>query len=70
MHTTTISNQTNHKTLTCYDSADEYLNNSDNYNDNDSDCKSNDYNNYESNYKSNNEEAPYTLISIIMTPSF
>ncbi|CAB4460539.1 unnamed protein product [Rhizophagus irregularis] len=38
-------------------SPDEYLSDTDSYNDNDSDCGSDDYNNYESNYGSDNEEA-------------
>src|ERR1044072_6955877 len=60
MHTSTISNQTDCiRTLVLYDGADlgEYLNDSDSYNDNDSDCGLDDYNNYESNYESDNEEA-------------
>ncbi|POG53584.1 hypothetical protein GLOIN_2v1792147 [Rhizophagus irregularis DAOM 181602=DAOM 197198] len=62
MHTPTISNQTD-RTGTApalrYDGAgpDEYLSDTDSYNDNDSDCGSDDYNNYESNYGSDNEEA-------------
>ncbi|RIB03003.1 hypothetical protein C2G38_2226291 [Gigaspora rosea] len=63
MHTSTISDQTDHTEpdpLARYDGADsdEYLSNSDSYNDNDSDCGLDDYNNYESNCESDSEEAP------------
>ncbi|RGB22071.1 hypothetical protein C1646_776691 [Rhizophagus diaphanus] len=62
MYTPTISNQTDHTGTApalCYDGAglDEYLSDTDSYNDNDSDCGSDNYNNYESNYGSDNEEA-------------
>ena len=57
MRTSTISDQT--APLVYYNSAgpDEYLSDSNSYNDNDSDCGSDDYNDYESNYESDNEEA-------------
>jgi len=62
MHTSTISDQTDHTgTSPAFHyngtSPGEYLSDSDSYNDNDSDCGSDDYNNYESNYGSDNEEA-------------
>ena len=59
MYTSTISDQTDWGTLARYDDAgsDEYLSDSDSYND-ESDLGSDDYNNYESNYESDNEEAP------------
>ncbi len=58
MHTSTIFDQTDHKTLARYDGVnpDKYLNDSDSYID-ESDLGSDDYNNYESNYKSDNKEA-------------
>ena len=62
MHTPTIFDQTDRSGIAPalrYDGAspDEYLSDTDSYNDNDSDCGSDDYNNYESNYESDNEEA-------------
>jgi len=56
--------------LAHYDGAgpDEYLSNTDSYNDNDSNCGSDNYNNYESNYESDNEEAPCASTSITKTP--
>ncbi|GES79184.1 hypothetical protein GLOIN_2v1777834 [Rhizophagus clarus] len=62
MHTLTNFDQTDHSGTAPalrYDGAspDEYLSDTDSYNDNDSDCGSDDYNNYESNYGSDNEEA-------------
>ncbi|GES85411.1 hypothetical protein GLOIN_2v1777834 [Rhizophagus clarus] len=62
MYTSTIFNQTDHSGIApalCYDDAspDEYLSDTDSYNDNDSDCRSDDYNNYKFNYGSDNEEA-------------
>src|SRR3954449_8852764 len=60
MHTSTNFDQTDRTgPLVRYDGVEsgEYLNDSDSYNDNNSDCGSDDYNNYESNYASNNEEA-------------
>ena len=67
MHITSISDQTDRTgtgPLTRYDSTgpNEYLSDSDSYNDNESDCGSDDNNNYESNYKSDNEEAPCTSL--------
>jgi len=68
MHTPTNFDQTD-RTETApalrYNSAgpEEYLSDTDSYNDNDSDCGSDDYNNYESNYESNNEEASCALTS-------
>ncbi|CAG8629023.1 16711_t:CDS:2 [Cetraspora pellucida] len=72
MHISTISDQTDHtKTgpLTRYDGAnsDEYLSNSDSYNNNDSDCGSDDYNNYEFNYELDSEEAPCASSSTTKT---
>jgi len=72
MHILTTFNQTNYtgtSPLTCYNNADpgKYLNDSDSYNDNDSDCRPNNYNNYESNYESDNKETPCTLTSTIKT---
>ncbi len=54
--------------LVRYDSAsfDEYLNNSDSYNDK-SDCRSDNYNNHVSNCKSDSEEVPCISISTIET---
>ena len=68
MHTPTIFDQTDRTGTTpalCYDSAnpDEYLSDSDSYNNNDSDCESDDYNIHGSNYESDSEEAPCALIS-------
>jgi hypothetical protein len=73
MHTSTIY-QTDHTrsgpTLARYDGAesDEYLSDSDDYNDNESDLGSDAYNNCESNYESDNEEATCASTSIIKTP--
>jgi hypothetical protein len=75
MHTPTIFDQTN-RTRTGpalrYNSAspDEYLSDSDSYNNNDSDCKSDDYNIHGSNYVSDSEEAPCASTNTTMTPSF
>jgi hypothetical protein len=64
MHTPTTSNQ-NRGTgpLAYYNSAgpDEYLSDSDSYNDNESDCRSDDYYNHESNCESDSEEASYII---------
>ncbi|RGB27708.1 hypothetical protein C1646_768747 [Rhizophagus diaphanus] len=62
MHTPINFDQTDHTGTAPalhYDgtSPEEYLSDTDSYNDNDSDCGSDNYNNYESNYRSNNEEA-------------
>ncbi|GES81465.1 hypothetical protein GLOIN_2v1778877 [Rhizophagus clarus] len=62
MHTPINFDQTDRSRITPalrYDSTspDEYLSDTDSFNDNDSDCGSDDYNNYESNYGSDNEEA-------------
>ncbi|RGB23925.1 hypothetical protein C1646_676760 [Rhizophagus diaphanus] len=62
MHITSISDQTDHtrtRTLNRYDGAslNEYLSDSDSYNNKESNCKSDDNNNYEFNYESDNEEA-------------
>jgi len=62
MHTPTIFDQTDRSGTAPalrYNGAspDEYLSDTDSYNDNDSDCGSDDYNNYESNYGFDNEEA-------------
>src|SRR5436190_18884322 len=75
MHTPTTFNQTDHTgigLLARYDGAgpDEYLSDSDSYNNNDSDCGSDDYNIHESNYESDSEEAPCTSTSTTVTPSF
>ena len=75
MYTSTIFDQTDHTgtgPLTCYDGFDpnEYLSDSDSYNNNDSDCGSDDYNIHESNYESDSEEAPCTSTSTTVTPSF
>ncbi|RGB36493.1 hypothetical protein C1646_666922 [Rhizophagus diaphanus] len=72
MYTSTISDQTDHigtAPALCYDgiSPDEYLSDSDSYND-ESDLGSDDYNNYESNYVSDNEEASCASTSTIKTP--
>src|ERR1044072_4472201 len=69
MHIPTISNQTDRTGIgpaLCYNGAgpDEYLSDTDSYNDNDSDCGSDDYNNYESNYGSDNKEASCASTSI------
>src|SRR4051812_31847027 len=69
MHTLTIFDQTDRtRTLARYDSAspDEYLSDSDIYND-ESDLGSDDYNNYESNYESDNEEVPCASTCTIKT---
>ncbi|GBB84586.1 hypothetical protein RclHR1_11160002 [Rhizophagus clarus] len=66
IHTTTISDQTDHsRTLTRYDSVcpDEYLSNSSSCTDNRSNLGSDDYNIYESNYELNNKEAPFASAS-------
>ena len=68
MYTSTISNQTDRTGIAPalrYNGAgpNEYLSDTDSYNDNDSDCGSDDYNNYESNYGSDNEEASCTSTS-------
>ena len=71
MHTSTISDQTDRSSpLARYDGAgpDEYLSDSNDYTDNESDLESDDYNNYESNYESDNEEAPCASTSITKTP--
>ncbi|CAG8510440.1 12880_t:CDS:2 [Cetraspora pellucida] len=72
MHTSTISDQSDHGTLICYDGIgpNEYLNDSDSYNNNDSDCESDDYKFHRSNYKSDSEEAPCISTSTTVTPSF
>ncbi|CAB4389189.1 unnamed protein product [Rhizophagus irregularis] len=68
MHTPTNFDQTD-RTRTGpalrYDGAgpDEYVSDSDSYNNNDSDCESDDYNTHGSNYESDSEEAPCTLTS-------
>ncbi|CAB4445689.1 unnamed protein product [Rhizophagus irregularis] len=75
MHTPTIFDQTD-RTGTGpalrYDSAgpDEYLSDSDSYNNNDSDCESDDYNIHGSNYESDSEEAPCASTNTTMTPLF
>ena len=75
MYTPTIFDQTDHirtGPALRYDSAgpDEYLSDSDSYNNNDSNCKSDDYNIHESNYESDSEEAPCASTNTTMTPSF
>jgi len=74
MHTTFISDQIDRtRTLTHYDDAslDEYLSDSDSYNNNnDSDCESDDYNIHKSNYESDSEETPCASTSITVTPLF
>ena len=73
MHTPTIFDQTDRtRTLTRYDSAgfDEYLSDSNSYNNNDSDCESDDYNIHRSNYESDSEEALCALTSTTITLSF
>ncbi|GBC04269.1 hypothetical protein RclHR1_05590024 [Rhizophagus clarus] len=71
MHTPTTSNQ-KHRTgpLAYYNSAgpDEYLSDSDSYNDNESDCRTDDYYNHESNCESDSEEAFCASISTTRTP--
>ncbi|CAG8718643.1 14774_t:CDS:2, partial [Cetraspora pellucida] len=74
MHTSTISDQTDHTRtgpLIHYDGTetDEYLSDSSSCIDNRSNLESDNYNNYESNYKSDNEEAPCTSSSITRSPS-
>src|SRR5688500_4620626 len=73
MHTTSISDQTDRAgtgPALRYDviGPNEYLSDSDSYNDNESDCGSDNNNNYESNYESDNEEAPCASTSTIKTP--
>ena len=73
MHTTSISDQTDRAGIgpaLRYDGADpnEYLSDSDSYNDNESDCGSDDNNNYESNYESDNEEVLCASTSNTRTP--
>ena len=69
MYTLTNFDQTDHaRTVTYYDSANEYLSDSSSCTDNRSDLGSDDYNDYESNYESDNEEAPCTSTSTIKTP--
>ncbi|CAB4374988.1 unnamed protein product [Rhizophagus irregularis] len=73
MHTPTIFDQTDRSgagPLVYYNSAgpDEYLSDSDSYNDNESDCGSDDYNNHESNYESDSEEASRASTSTTRTP--
>ena len=73
MHITSISDQTDRTRtgpLARYDSAglNEYLSDSDSYNDNESDCRSDDYYNHESNCESDSEEASCALTSTTRTP--
>src|SRR5436190_22140770 len=76
MYTSTIFDQTDRTgtgPLARYDSfnPNEYLSDSDSYNNNnDSDCGSDDYNIHESNYESDSEEAPCTSTSTTVTPPF
>jgi hypothetical protein len=71
MHTPTISDQTS-SPLVYYNSIgpNEYLSDSDSYNDNESDCGSDDYNNHESNCESDSEEASCASTSTTVAPSF
>ncbi len=69
MHTTSISDQTDRiGPLACYDGVNEYLSDSSNYFDSESDCGLDDYNNYEFNYESDNEEAPHAPTSTTRIP--
>ena len=71
MHTPTNFNQTDRArtgSLTCYNSANEYLSDSSSCTDNKSDLGSDDYNDYGSNYKSDNEEASRNSTSTVQTP--
>ncbi len=69
MHTSTISDQTDRRTLTRYDSVspDKYLSNSSSCIDNRSDLGLDDYNDYEFNYESNNKETTCISTSITKT---
>jgi len=69
MYTSTISDQTDRETLTCYVSteSDKYLSDSNSYSDNESDLRSDDCNNYEFNYESDNEKVPCASTSITKT---
>jgi hypothetical protein len=71
MHTPTNFDQTNRSgPRVHYNNAgpDEYLSDSSNYSDSESDFGSDGYNNYESNYESDNEEAPCASTSITKIP--
>ncbi|CAB4492547.1 unnamed protein product [Rhizophagus irregularis] len=73
MHTSTISDQTDHAgPLVYYNNTgpDEYLSDSSSCTDNRSDLGSDDYNDYESNYESDNEEVTRASTIITTTQSF
>ena len=73
MHITSISDQTDRTGIgpaLRYNGAgpNEYLSDSDSYNDNESDCRSDDYYNHESNCESDSEEASCASTSTTRTP--